>query len=323
MLAATWPSAPPADTSPIPCAALPFFGCGLRIRTPPCGTALINTCRCTCRPQVYRSEPPSECIEACFGDYRCHGFVTYQGSCYYRGATPDRLMQLRSPSSGSVLYILHGQHSVPPAPAPALSPAPPPARPSPSPPPPAPPLPPRLPLERLLAGPLLDMMDAVDTEAISRDASKLASQLAVDTAAISQDVSQLASSFAERFTSLFAQLFAAPSYVWVALAAAVVAFVAWMAGACGSMQARLAYGKPPTAEFIELQRTRSFCRSRQASASTRQAFVPTRVDAEAPPSVKLPSASHVALERVKSFSRGANVPRPWAPRGPSGPRDLV
>ena len=186
-------------------------------------------------------------------------------------------------------------------------------------------------MERLLAGPLLDLIDAVDTAAISRDASQLGATISHDAAQLASKLAapfaeQFASPFAERFAAPFAELLASPSYVWAALAAAVLALVACMAGACGSMRARLAYGQPPTAEFVELQRTRSFCRRSQACA-------PTRVDAEARPSVKLPSARHVALERVKSFSRGAahsDVPRPWAPRGasvkasgPSGPRELV
>ena len=92
------------------------------------------------------------CEEECVHDTTCTGFVTYDGSCYFRGGadeSPEQLSHARFPHPDSDLYILYGRHALPPSPPPLSPPAPPPSLPpppvpSPTPaiPPPAPPLPP-------------------------------------------------------------------------------------------------------------------------------------------------------------------------------------
>eukprot|EP00322_Chrysochromulina_rotalis_P016650 CAMPEP_0115828460 /NCGR_PEP_ID=MMETSP0287-20121206/584_1 /TAXON_ID=412157 /ORGANISM="Chrysochromulina rotalis, Strain UIO044" /LENGTH=204 /DNA_ID=CAMNT_0003281675 /DNA_START=27 /DNA_END=641 /DNA_ORIENTATION=- len=101
----------------------------------------------------YSSEPPSACMEECVADFKCHGFVTYHGQCFFRGGpteSSDHLVDTKRQSPQSTLYVIFGKHNEPPAPPP------PPPTPLPPPSPPPPPPPPSPPFQ-----PLFINMDAV------------------------------------------------------------------------------------------------------------------------------------------------------------------
>lgn len=101
---------------------------------------------------VWEDGDEHPCKEVCFKNAKCFGFVTFSNVCYFRGATggiiePADLVSARQAFEGSVLYVLHGRHSEPPA-TPPLVPSPSPPRPPVSPSPPAyPPLSPQNPVE--------------------------------------------------------------------------------------------------------------------------------------------------------------------------------
>ncbi|KAL1515070.1 hypothetical protein AB1Y20_004135 [Prymnesium parvum] len=71
------------------------------------------------------------CEDDCIQDPECHGFVTFEANCYFRGSSdtddPAKLVEHRIAHPGSTLHVVFGRHHEPPAPPP-------------SPPPPSPPL---------------------------------------------------------------------------------------------------------------------------------------------------------------------------------------
>ncbi len=92
---------------------------------------------------TYDGDIPNTCLDECYEDPSCHGFVTYEGTCFFRGGnaeSAEQLVEHRITCNGCNLYVLDGTHNVSPSP-----PKPPPPSPSPHPPP-APPLPPPPPL---------------------------------------------------------------------------------------------------------------------------------------------------------------------------------
>ena len=127
------------------------------------------------KSMLYSSEPPKDCMAECVADYMCHGFVTYHGSCYFRGGpaeSPDHLVDTKREALESTLYVIVGKHNNPPYPPPPL---PPPPVPHPPPPPPTPPPPPDSPMF-----PLMFHMDQLTDQIVSwLDVRVLALLLAV------------------------------------------------------------------------------------------------------------------------------------------------
>ena len=41
----------------------------------------------------YHEEPPSSCLEECEADPKCHGLVTFRGTCYFRGGSIESPQQ--------------------------------------------------------------------------------------------------------------------------------------------------------------------------------------------------------------------------------------
>lgn len=97
--------------------------------------------------RVFEGEFPDTCLDECFDDESCHGFVTFANTCFFKGGnaeSPSQLVEAKVPCDACTLFVINGEHHLPsPPPSPSPRPPPPPP-PSPSPlpaPPPPPPLP--------------------------------------------------------------------------------------------------------------------------------------------------------------------------------------
>lgn len=54
-----------------------------------------------------------ECVDECIADPHCHGFVTWQSECFYRGGpgeTSATLLDKMYPRPGFTLYVIQGAH---------------------------------------------------------------------------------------------------------------------------------------------------------------------------------------------------------------------
>ena len=52
--------------------------------------------------KAFTGDVPNICLDECFEDPSCHGFVTYEGTCYFRGGgaeTPSQLVDAKARAS--------------------------------------------------------------------------------------------------------------------------------------------------------------------------------------------------------------------------------